>query len=112
VAAGVGAAVAVVWQRSGPDARKTALAVNTVISDIGGMICDGAKSGCALKVASSADSAIRAAWMASNGEGITDEEGFVGRSPEETIKNISRISSLGMEKVDRIILDIMSAKKP
>lgn len=112
VAAGVGASVAVVWQRGGADPRKTALAVNTVISDIGGMLCDGAKSGCALKVASSADSAIRAAWMASNGEGITDEEGFVGRTPEDTIRNISRISSLGMDKVDRIILDIMSEKKP
>ena len=112
VAAGVGASVAVVWQRSGADRRKTALAVNTVISDIGGMLCDGAKSGCALKVASSADSAIRAAWMACNGEGITDEEGFVGSSAEATIKNISRISSLGMDKVDRIILDIMADKRP
>lgn len=112
VAAGVGASVAIVWQRKGPDVKKTALAVNTVISDIGGMICDGAKSGCALKVASSADSAIRAAWMACNGEGITDEEGFVGHSAEATIKNISRISSLGMQKVDKIILDIMSAKEP
>ncbi len=111
VAAGVGASVAVVWQRAGADHRKAALAVNTVISDIGGMLCDGAKSGCALKVASSADSAVRAAWMACNGEGITDEEGFVGKSPEQTIKNISRISSLGMDKVDRIILDIMSEKR-
>jgi len=112
VAAGVGASVAVVWQRAGADTKKTALAVNTVISDIGGMLCDGAKSGCALKVASSADSAIRAAWMASNGEGITEAEGFVGSSAEATIRNISRISSLGMDKVDRIILDIMSEKKP
>ncbi|MBI5745357.1 MAG: serine dehydratase subunit alpha family protein [Elusimicrobia bacterium] len=112
VAAGVGASVAVVWQRNGANVKKTTLAVNTVISDIGGMLCDGAKSGCALKVASSADSAIRAAWMASNGEGITDEEGFVGHSAEQTIKNISRISSLGMDKVDRIILDIMAEKRP
>ncbi len=110
VAAGVGASVAMLWQRSGADKRKASLAVNTVISDIGGMLCDGAKSGCALKVASSADSAVRAAWMAVNGEGITEEEGFVGASAEETIRNISRISSLGMDKVDRIILDIMSAK--
>ncbi|MDP2866691.1 MAG: L-serine ammonia-lyase, iron-sulfur-dependent, subunit alpha, partial [Elusimicrobiota bacterium] len=75
VAAGVGASVAVVWQRSGTGTKKATLAVNTVISDIGGMLCDGAKSGCALKVASSADSAIRAAWMALNGEGITEAEG-------------------------------------
>ncbi len=111
VAAGVGASVAVVWQRCGADSKKAALAVNTVISDIGGMLCDGAKSGCALKVASSADSAIRAAWMASNGEGITGAEGFIGGTAEATIRNIARISSIGMDKVDRIILDIMSAKK-
>jgi L-cysteine desulfidase len=111
VAAGVGASVAVVWQQRGPDGAKAALAVNTVISDIGGMLCDGAKSGCALKVASSADSAIRAAWMAANGEGITEAEGFIGATAEETIKNIAKISNLGMQKVDRIILDIMSAKK-
>lgn len=111
VAAGVGASVAVVWQRDGADVKKATLAVNTVISDIGGMLCDGAKSGCALKVASSADSAIRAAWMASNGEGITESEGFIGATAEATIKNIARISSLGMDKVDRIILEIMSLKK-
>ncbi|OGS12438.1 MAG: hypothetical protein A2285_04585 [Elusimicrobia bacterium RIFOXYA12_FULL_57_11] len=110
VAAGVGASVAVVWQQRGADLKKTALAVNTVISDIGGMLCDGAKSGCALKVASSADSAIRAAYMAINGEGITELEGFIGATPEATIRNIARISSIGMDKVDRIILDIMSLK--
>lgn len=110
VAAGVGASVAVVWQRRGANSKLVALAVNTVISDIGGMLCDGAKSGCALKVASSADSAIRAAYMAINGEGITELEGFIGATAEATIKNIARISSLGMEKVDRIILDIMSLK--
>jgi L-cysteine desulfidase len=111
VAAGVGASVAIVWQRAGANPKKATLAVNTVISDIGGMLCDGAKSGCALKVASSADSAIRAAWMAYNGEGITEAEGFIGATAEETIKNIARISSSGMAKVDRIILDIMSMKK-
>jgi len=111
VAAGVGAAAAVVYQQKGRDLKAATLAVNTVISDIGGMLCDGAKSGCALKVASSADSAIRAAYMAINGEGITEVEGFIGATAEETIKNIARISRSGMSKVDRVILDIMSAKK-
>jgi len=110
VSAGVGAAVAIVYQQKGSNLKAAALAVNTVISDIGGMLCDGAKSGCALKVASSADSAIRAAYMAVNGEGITDQEGFIGATAEETIKNIARISKFGMDKVDRIILDIMSSK--
>ena len=50
--------------------------------------------------------------MALNGEGITEAEGFIGNSAEQTIKNIARISSLGMKKVDCIILEIMSAKTP
>jgi L-cysteine desulfidase len=112
IAAGVGAAVAIVYQRSGKDLEKINLAVNTLVSDLGGMLCDGAKSGCALKVVSSTESAIRAAYMALHSHGITEEEGFVGRSAEETIKNMSRISETGMSLVDSTMLGIMEDKKP
>ncbi|MCU0594765.1 MAG: L-serine ammonia-lyase, iron-sulfur-dependent, subunit alpha [Desulfobacterota bacterium] len=112
IAAGVGAAVAIVYQRSGKDLEKINLAVNTLVSDLGGMLCDGAKSGCALKVVSSTESAIRAAYMALHCHGITEEEGFVGRSAEETIKNMSRISGIGMSLVDETMLGIMEDKKP
>jgi L-cysteine desulfidase len=112
IAAGVGAAVAIVYQRSGKDLEKINLAVNTLVSDLGGMLCDGAKSGCALKVVSSTESAIRAAYMALHRHGITEEEGFVGRSAEETIKNMSRISGIGMSLVDETMLGIMEDKKP
>ena len=111
IAAGVGAAAAIVYQQAGKDLDKINLAVNTLISDLGGMLCDGAKGGCALKVASSTDSAIRAAYMALNGHGISEEEGFVGRSAEETIRNLSKISELGMSLVDATMLQIMQAKK-
>ena len=60
------------------------------------MLCDGAKSGCSLKVVSSADAAIRSAYMAANHYGITDVEGFVGKTAEDTIKNLGRISNVGM----------------
>lgn len=110
VAAGVGAAVAIVWQFCKTNTHKMSLAVNTIISDIGGTLCDGAKSGCSLKVASSADSAIRASYMAIHGDGITEQEGFIGSNGEETIKNMARISCTGMSKVDNIILDIMAGK--
>lgn len=112
IAAGVGAAVAIVYQRSGKDLEKINLAVNTLVSDLGGMLCDGAKSGCALKVVSSTESAIRAAYMAMNSHGITEEEGFVGRSAEQTIKNMSRISGIGMSLVDETMLGIMENKRP
>jgi L-cysteine desulfidase len=112
IAAGVGAAVAIVYQQAGADLHKIDLAVNTIISDLGGMLCDGAKGGCALKVVSSTDAAIRAAYMALDGHGITEEEGFVGRSAEETIRNLSRISEVGMSLVDRTMLGIMLEKRP
>ncbi|MDO9109915.1 MAG: L-serine ammonia-lyase, iron-sulfur-dependent, subunit alpha [Desulfatirhabdiaceae bacterium] len=110
IAAGVGAAVAIVYQQYGKDMKKITLAVNNLISDLGGMLCDGAKGGCALKVASSTDSAIRAAYMAINDHGITQTEGFIGRTAEETIWNLSAISKLGMAKVDYTMLGIMIEK--
>jgi len=110
IAAGVGASAAIVYQLGGRDLKKITLAVNSLISDLGGMLCDGAKGGCALKVVSSTDSAIRAAYMALNGHGITETEGFVGRSTEETIQNFSRISRIGMERADAVMLEIMQSK--
>jgi L-cysteine desulfidase len=110
IAAGVGAAAAIVYQQAGRDLGKITLAVNTLISDLGGMLCDGAKSGCALKVVSSTDAAIRAAYMALNDHGITSVEGFVGRTAEETIRNLSRISEIGMAKVDDTMIEIMIEK--
>lgn len=111
IAAGVGAAVAIVYQQKGKDMGKITLAVNNLISDLGGMLCDGAKGGCALKVVSSADSAIRSAYMALNDHGITSVEGFIGKTAEETIINLSRISAIGMEKADDIMLGIMMDKQ-
>lgn len=110
IAAGVGAAAAIVYQQAGADCGKITLAINTLISDLGGMLCDGAKGGCALKVASSTESAIRAAYMALNGHGISEEEGFIGRSAEETIRNLSKISDHGMALVDSTMLKIMQDK--
>jgi L-cysteine desulfidase len=110
IAAGVGAAVAIVYQLKGKDAGKITLAVNNLISDLGGMLCDGAKGGCALKVVSSTDSAIRSAYMALNNHGITEVEGFVGKTPEETIYYLSKISEIGMSRVDDTMLGIMMEK--
>ena len=110
ISAGVGAAVAIVYQRAGKDLPKIALATNNLISDLGGMLCDGAKEGCAFKVASSTSSAIRSAHMALNNHGITQVEGFVGATAEETIRNLGRIGMVGMSQVDGAMLDIMIEK--
>ena len=110
IAAGVGAAVAIVYQQAGKDMQKITLAVNNLVSDLGGMLCDGAKGGCALKVASSTVSAIRSAYMALNGHGITQAEGFVGDTAEDTIRNLGDIGTLGMSRVDDTMLGIMIDK--
>lgn len=110
LAAGVGAAVAIVFQQAGKDARRITLAVNNLVSDLGGMLCDGAKGGCALKVATSTNSAIRAASMALDGHGITQAEGFVGETAEATIRNLSAIGTLGMSLADDTMLGIMIEK--
>ncbi len=110
IAAGVGASAAMVYQQKGADLKAITLAINNIISDIGGMLCDGAKSGCALKVVSSVDSAIRAAFMATNYYGITEVEGFIGKTAEETIQNLSKISTIGMINVDSTIVGIMQEK--
>ncbi|MBW2249726.1 MAG: serine dehydratase subunit alpha family protein [Deltaproteobacteria bacterium] len=110
-AAGVCAAAALVYQQCGNDMEKITLAVNSLISDLGGMLCDGAKGGCALKVASATDSAIRCAFMAMDNFGISHLEGFIGKTAEETIFNLSKISILSMTKVNETILGIMLDKK-
>lgn len=110
IAAGVGASAAIVYQRAGKDMPKITLAANNLISDLGGMLCDGAKEGCALKVASSTNSAIRSAHMALNNHGITHEEGFVGRTAEDTIRNLSKIGDIGMSLANDTMLNIMVKK--
>ncbi|HRY29265.1 MAG TPA: L-serine ammonia-lyase, iron-sulfur-dependent, subunit alpha [Elusimicrobiota bacterium] len=111
IAAGVGAAAAVAYQQKGGDLKAITLAINNVVSDIGGMLCDGAKSGCALKVVSSADCAIRSAYMAARHYGITAIEGFVGHTAEETIRNLAKIATVGMAQVDDTLVDIMRRKR-
>jgi L-cysteine desulfidase len=110
IAAGVGAASAIVYQQKGKDLMSITMAINNLVSDIGGMICDGAKSGCALKVVSSTDAAIRAAYLGIHNYGILGSEGFVGTTAEATIQNLSRISHRGMEKMDDTIVKIMLKK--
>lgn len=110
IAAGVGATAAITYQQRGNCVPAVTLAINNIISDIGGMLCDGAKSGCALKVVSSTDAAIRSAYMAIHDYGITEVEGFVGRTAEETIQNLGSISTVGMSRVDPMIVNIMQKK--
>ncbi|MFW5888065.1 MAG: L-serine ammonia-lyase, iron-sulfur-dependent, subunit alpha, partial [Bacteriovoracia bacterium] len=110
MSAGLSSATAIVYQQKGPDLQTMTLAVNNVIADLGGIICDGAKPGCALKAITSVDSAIRSAFMALDGLGPTLDDGIIGNSVEESIKNLSQVTLEGMLQVDPTLLKIFCSK--
>jgi L-cysteine desulfidase len=93
----------------GGDFDKVANAVKTMSSDLTGMICDGAKSGCALKVYSGVSAAVQAALLAMQGI-QTFDSGIVDAEVEKTIQNVGIIGSIGMEQTDETILKIMCEK--
>ena len=85
-------------------------AIRNVIADVSGIICDGAKAGCALKVATVVNSAFRSARLALRGLGAGSLDGIVSEEVETSIRNIGRLGNEGMADADRVILDIMAGK--
>lgn len=112
IAASVAASIAIVYQTAGIDLEKITFAIDNVIGDLCGIICDGAKSGCAMKITTGAEAAMRSAFMALAGYGLSKDDGVLGRSAEESIRNLSRISLEGMASVDTTIVDILRDKAP
>ncbi len=109
-AAAMGTACAAVYLQGGEfDAVERA--VLNVAADTAGVICDGAKPGCALKLATGLQSAFRAAALAMDGICVSGSEGIVHRSAEQTIRNIGRLCAEGMGSADPVILQIMLAKQ-
>lgn len=110
IASGVGTGVSIVWRLGGDDRAIEAVTKN-IIGDLAGMVCDGAKGGCAFKLTTSTETAITAAYLALKGVSIEASDGIVGETGEETIKNLGKLSREGMAQADEVILDIM-LKKP
>ena len=85
--------------------------VSTMVADISGVVCDGAKPGCALKIATAVDSAVRAANMALNGNGAGCQDGIVCRDVEETLANLGILGNTGMKNTNHMILEMMLKKQ-
>lgn len=85
--------------------------INNMISDLSGMICDGAKETCALKIATGTNAAIQCANLAINGISATANDGIVAKEVEETIESIETLIQNGFKNVDDTILNIMLEKK-
>ncbi len=110
VAAGAGAAAGVTFLLGGAE-RHIAGAVSNLIEDLAGVICDGAKAACSLKLATAAGSAVRAALFALQGVNVASTDGIVGLSAEKTLENVGLLSTQGMIETDRTILKIMLEKR-
>ena len=106
VIASTGAACGLVYLRGG-DYEQICAAIKNMIGNITGMVCDGAKVGCAMKVASGVSSALQSAVLAREGICISEHDGIIEKDIEKTIQNLGRIGSVGMQNTDNMILDIM-----
>lgn len=109
VVASTGSSCGIVYLRGGSYGQVCA-AIKNMIGNITGMVCDGAKVGCAMKVASGVSSSIQSAVLALDGTCISENDGIIERDIEKTIHNLGRIGSVGMQNTDTMILDIMVCK--
>ncbi|MFH1154830.1 MAG: L-serine ammonia-lyase, iron-sulfur-dependent, subunit alpha [Pseudomonadota bacterium] len=108
IAAGIGASASVAWLL-GASRDQIAGAIKNMGGDLAGMVCDGAKGGCAFKLSTASGEAILCAMLARNDIIISDRQGIVGIGAESTIRNLGRLCVQGMTNVDRNIIDSMMA---
>ena len=106
VAAGTGAGIAIAWLMGASEEQIDGVIKNT-LANTSGMICDGAKEGCALKLSTSASVAVQSAILAINDSIVPSRNGIVAQTAEETIANLGVLSSEGMNIADVVILNTM-----
>ena len=110
VAAGAGAAAGVTYMLGGT-ANHIAGAIINHTHDLAGVICDGAKAGCSLKLATAAGTAVTASLLSLQGVVVQPTDGLSADSPEQSMRNIGTLASEGMVETDRTILNIMLEKQ-
>ncbi len=94
----------------GGTAEQIKSAIQNIIGNVTGMICDGAKAGCALKVATCTSAAIQSAICVMEGHQIPSTDGIIEDDPEDTIRNFCEIGNTGMAEADKILLEVMMNK--
>jgi L-cysteine desulfidase len=108
IISGMGAGTGITYLLGG-DYDKIVNTIKTMGSNITGMMCDGAKQGCALKVYTAVSAAVQASLSSMQGI-VCRNDGIIVQDIEETIRNIGLIGSDGMAETDKMILDIMRKK--
>ncbi len=107
VASGLGASVGVVYMLGGGE-EQMLFAMQNILGSICGMICDGAKEGCANKVQLSSGLAVKSAFLAMNGMNVRGGDGIVGSELYTLFENLGHLVREGMESTNSVIVKIMS----
>jgi L-cysteine desulfidase len=85
-------------------------AIQNMLGNVTGMMCDGAKGGCAMKVATCTSAAVQSALLASKGMTISSTNGFIENDAEKTIDNFCRIGNEATSDIDKLVLEMMLNK--
>jgi L-cysteine desulfidase len=110
VAAGAGATAGITYLVGG-DIHHMEGAIGNILQDLAGVICDGAKAGCAIKLNTAAGAAVQAALFSLQGVNVKDTDGIIGNSTRQTVQNMGALSHDGMIQADKTILKIMLEKQ-
>ncbi len=110
VASGLSAGIGVVFLMGGGEAEMLQAARN-ILGTLSGMICDGAKEGCAAKVALSAGLAVESACLAMEGGGIHAQDGILDDSFDRLIEHLGELVCVGMGSTNDTIVHIMKDEK-
>lgn len=109
VVASTGAASGLVYLMGG-DYDQVCDAVKNMVANLTGMICDGAKPSCSMKISSGVSTAMMSAMMAMRGFAVTSAEGIISDDVDETIHNLTSIGRDSMQATDKLVLKIMTCK--
>ncbi|MDE6772765.1 MAG: L-serine ammonia-lyase, iron-sulfur-dependent, subunit alpha, partial [Muribaculaceae bacterium] len=85
-------------------------AVKNMIANLTGMICDGAKPSCSLKISSGVSTALMSAMLAMDGKCVTAAEGIISDDVDRSIHNLTSIGREAMKETDRLVMEIMTTK--
>lgn len=108
---GTAASGALTWMLGGKSIEEITGAMNNMFANVSGMMCDGAKDGCAAKLCCCSGEAVLSAKYSIAGVRACKTDGIVSEKMEDTIDNIAQLSNEGMKEIDKNVIDILSRKK-
>ncbi len=111
VVASTGASCGIVYLMGG-DYDRVCAAIQNMVANLTGMICDGAKPSCSIKICSGVSSALLSALLSMQHHQVTAAEGIVDNDVDKSIHNLTSIGKEAMSPTDDMVLDIMTHKRP